>query len=47
MIYGDTDVMTSSRDSYFDMNFQFPNDLESDRYSKFDLAISLTGHDGT
>ena len=45
--YRDPDVMTSSRDSYFDMDFVFPNNLTSKKYSNFDLAFSLTGPDGT
>lgn len=45
--YGDPDVMTSQRDSYFDMSFVFPNDLTSKKFSNFDMAFSLTGVDGT
>ena len=39
--------MASTRDSHFDMNFVFPNGLDSDSYSNFDIAFSLTGIDGT
>ena len=39
--------MTSSRDSYFDDDFVFPNDLDDKQYSNFNMAFSLTGADGT
>ena len=39
--------MTSTRDSYFDMNFVFPNDVAGNEYNNFNVAFSLTGKDGT
>ena len=39
--------MTSTRDSHFDMNFVFPDDLGSNSFSNFDIAFSLTGVGGT
>ena len=42
--------MQSSRDSHYDMNFLFPDDLGADEQSnlipKFDFAYGLTGVDG-
>ena len=48
--FGESDVMQSSRDSYYDMTFLFPDDLDADQQStlspKFDFAFGLTGVDG-
>ena len=48
--FGESDVMESTRDSYYDMNFVFPDNLsentDGEQIPKFDLAFGLTGVDG-
>ena len=48
--FGESDVMASTRDSHYNMNFVFPDDIETNEHgkfiTKFDLAFGLTGVDG-
>ena len=46
IVYGETLITSSVKDSYYNMEIVFPDDIEDKLFDNFNIAFGLTAYDG-